>query len=130
MQPSRITFEFSRDKNLVLGHASGLLDFFDFELHMLELSQSVDLSTGPDGLYDFSQVSNIQGSIESWEQTAHQICAIEPARKGVKIAIVVGNNESLNRIFDGWLVIMALSDYQYQLFATKEQAREWLNSAD
>ena len=130
MPQSKIQFSFDSEKNLVLGYAEGMLEFDDFELHMQELSQNVDLSNGPDGLYDFTQVPNITGNLAGWEQTAHQICAIEPAREEVKIAIVVGENSNLVRLFDGWLVIMALSDFRYKLFSTTDEAKLWLATAE
>ena len=126
MQSSEIHFEYIQDKNLILGHASGLLDFYDFNLHLQELSQHVELSSGPDGLYDFTQITDIRGSLISWEQIAHQICALEPTRKDIKIAIVVGDNQKVIRVFEGWLVITALSEYQYRLFTKMEEAKAWL----
>ena len=127
MKASRIRYVIDESSNLVLGSTKDVIDFEDFDLHMRELVQDPKFYSGINGLYDFSMIKKIRGNPEYFMSISDQITQLPIMEGKAKVAIVTGGSEFLNKVFEGWKVMMSCTQIIYETFDTLEQAKTWLD---
>lgn len=126
MASSKIQYHVDSERRLVVAFAVGVLDFADFDLHVHELFQDPLFVPGLNGLYDFTAVPKIVGNAAFMEKASEQITDPNNVPETAKIAILTDGNPTLERIFNGWKVMMADTQVIYETFIDKEQAEAWL----
>lgn len=127
MLKSRINYYIDPQLDLIFGFSKGIVEYKDFNIHASEALNDVDFREGLHGLYDLRKVVRLIGNPEDFLHASNALTRPKlNENRNIRIAIVVGDNPLLDRSFDGWKVMMSMTQYHFETFPDIEYACHWL----
>lgn len=120
---------FKIENNCVNATAKGVLRFEDIIEHYQELMAQPGFYQGIPAIYDFSQVSQMAGKLEMFEQIAMDMGDNDLIKVDSYVAIIVPpDNKSLNKIFSAYAQMVDYTLMHVAVVHSHNEAINWLSS--
>jgi len=97
--------------------------FEEMIIHVGDLMNDPFYKMGMNGYYDFSLLEQVEGNIDIFHQTAQAMNDQNVIYQSSKTAFILANvNESMRRIFHGYIIMTSQSLVDYRIFMSSDIA--------
>ncbi len=117
----KLDYQFFLEDKLFVVKSNRDISFEDIIVHVGNLMEDERFHLGINGLYDFTQLENITGSVETFLVTAEAMSDKTIINTPAKTAILVpDNNQFVYEVFHGYVIMTSASLIEYQIFKESE----------